>query len=135
MEPRDGEGRVPGDSEALAQDLAALATLPRLSLLDGHAAIQRSQDAEIGYEKKIRATTLNLSAYHERVTNDAMTMVAPEWYLRGRRSAARHFVAEQRFRRRQLSSSRVCGFGVASAGRSCADWLVVWERRRFGAGR
>jgi len=77
MQPRDGEGRVPGDSEALAQDLAALATLPRLSLLDGHAAIQRSQDAEIGYEKKIRATTFNLSAYHERVTNDAMTVVAP----------------------------------------------------------
>ncbi len=77
MQPRDGEGRVPGDSEALAQDLAALATLPRLSLLDGHAAIQRSQDAEIGYEKKIRATTFNLSAYHERVSNDAMTVVAP----------------------------------------------------------
>ena len=77
MEPRDGEGRVPGDSEALAQDLTALATLPRLSLLDGHAAIQRSQDAEIGYEKKIHSTTLNLSAYRERVTNDAMTMVAP----------------------------------------------------------
>jgi hypothetical protein len=78
MEPRDGEGRVPGDSEALAQDLTELATLPRLSLLDGHAAIQRSQDAEIGYEKKIRATTFNLSAYREKVTNAAMTVVAPE---------------------------------------------------------
>jgi hypothetical protein len=78
IQPRDGEGNVPGDSEALAQDLAALATLPRLSLLDGHAAIQRSQDAEIGYEKKIRATTLNLSAYREKMTNDAMTVVAPD---------------------------------------------------------
>jgi Carboxypeptidase regulatory-like domain len=77
-EPRDGEGRVPGDSEALAQDLTALATLPRLSLLDGHAAIQRSQNAEIGYEKKIRATTLNVSGYYERVSNAAMTVVAPD---------------------------------------------------------
>ncbi len=77
-EPRDGEGRVPGDSEALAQDLTALATLPRLSLLDGHAAIQRSQDAEIGYEKTIRATTLNVSGYYERVNNAAMTVVAPD---------------------------------------------------------
>src|SRR5580700_4440582 len=33
MQPRDAQGREPGDSEALAQDLAALATLPRLSLL------------------------------------------------------------------------------------------------------
>lgn len=74
MEPRDREG----DSEGLAQDLAALAVLPRLSLLDGHSAIQRSQDAEIGYEKKIRDTTINVSAYHERVTNNAMTLVAPE---------------------------------------------------------
>jgi hypothetical protein len=78
VEPRDSEGRVSGDSEALAQDLAALATLPRLSLLDGHPAIQRSQDAEIGYEKNFRATTLNLSGYRERVSNAAMTVVAPE---------------------------------------------------------
>src|ERR1700722_2640313 len=78
MEPRDGEGRVAGDSEALAQDLTALATLPRLSLLNGQPAIQRSQDAEIGYEKKIRATTFNLSAYRERVNNAAMTVVAPD---------------------------------------------------------
>jgi hypothetical protein len=78
MPPRDADGRQPGDSEALAQDLAELATLPRLSLLDGHAAIQRSQDAEIGYEKRIRDTTFNLSGYRERVTNAAMTVVAPD---------------------------------------------------------
>ena len=77
MEPRDSQGRVSRDSEALAQDLAALATIPRLSLLDGHPAIQRSQDTEIGYEKNFRATTLNFSAYHERVNNAAMTVVAP----------------------------------------------------------
>ena len=78
MQPRDAEGRVPGDSEALAQDLAQLATLPRLSLLDGHAAIQRSRNIEVGYEKKINATTFNVSAYREKVSNDAMTVVAPE---------------------------------------------------------
>lgn len=77
MQPRDADGRVPGDSEALAQDVAALATLPRLSLLDGHSAIQRSQDIEIGYEKRIRATTFNLSGYREKVSNAAMTVVAP----------------------------------------------------------
>lgn len=77
MTPRDAQGRMPADAEALAQDLAALSVLPRLSLLDGHSAIQRSQDAEIGYEKQIRSTTVNLSAYHERVSNAAMTLVAP----------------------------------------------------------
>jgi hypothetical protein len=77
MEPRDGEAHTPGDSEALAQDLAALAVLPRVSLLDGHSALQRSQDAEIGYEKRIRDTKLSFTAYHEGVTNNAMTVVAP----------------------------------------------------------
>ncbi len=78
LDSHDSQGSVRGDSEALAQDLAALAVLPRLSLLDGHAAIQRSQDFEIGYEKKLRATTMNLTGYSERVSNAAMTVVAPD---------------------------------------------------------
>jgi len=76
LDSHDSQGGVRGDSEALAQDLAALAVLPRLSLLDGHAAIQRSQDFEIGYEKKVRSTTMNLTGYSERVSNAAMTVVA-----------------------------------------------------------
>jgi hypothetical protein len=78
MDSQDSEGPTRGESEALAQDLAALAVLPRLSLLDGHAAIQRTQDFEIGYEKKIRDTTMNLTGYSERVNNAAMTVVAPD---------------------------------------------------------
>jgi hypothetical protein len=78
MDSSGSQGPTGGEAEALAQDLAALAVLPRLSLLDGHAAIQRTQNFEIGYEKKIRATTLNLTGYSERVNNAAMTVVAPE---------------------------------------------------------
>ena len=77
--PQDSRNGVHGgDAEGLAQDLAALAVLPRLSLLDGHAAIQRSQDFEIGYEKKIGGTTMNVTGYTERVSNAAMIVVAPE---------------------------------------------------------
>ncbi|HTW63062.1 MAG TPA: carboxypeptidase-like regulatory domain-containing protein [Bryobacteraceae bacterium] len=71
------DGTARGDSEALAQDLAALAVLPRLSMLDGHAALQRSQNFEIGYETNIRLVTLNVTGYNERVSNAAMTVVAP----------------------------------------------------------
>lgn len=78
MASGDAQSPTRGDSEALAQDLAALAVLPRLSLLDGHAAVQRSRDIEIGYEKKIHATTLNVTGYSERVSNAAMIVVAPE---------------------------------------------------------
>ncbi len=78
MDTHDAQSPTRGDSEALAQDLAALSVLPRLSLLDGHAAVQRSRDIEIGYEKKIHATTLNVTGYSERVSNAAMIVVAPE---------------------------------------------------------
>jgi hypothetical protein len=76
-EERSGETHVRGDQTALAEDLAALSVLPRLSLLNGHTAVQRSQDLEIGYERKLRATIFNLTGYRETVTNAAMTIAAP----------------------------------------------------------
>jgi Carboxypeptidase regulatory-like domain len=77
LDSQNSQGPTRGEAEALAQDLAALAVLPRLSLLDGNAAIQRTQDFEVGYEKKVRSTTLNLTGFSERVNNAAMTVVAP----------------------------------------------------------
>ncbi len=74
-----GERRqLRGDAAALAGDLAALSVLPRLSLLDGRAAVQRSQDFELGYEKKVSSTTFDLTGYRESVTNLAMTISAPD---------------------------------------------------------
>ncbi|HLK21861.1 MAG TPA: hypothetical protein VKT81_23090, partial [Bryobacteraceae bacterium] len=62
---------------ALANDLAALSVLPRLSLIEGRAAVQHSQDFEIGYEKKLKSTTFDVTGYHESITNLAMTVSAP----------------------------------------------------------
>ena len=66
-----------GDTGGLMQDLAALSLLPRVSLLDGRANVQRTQDLEFGYEKRFSATTLNFTGYREQVTNAAMTIVTP----------------------------------------------------------
>ena len=66
------------DDAALAADLAALSVLPRLSLRDGRAAVQHSQDYEIGYEKKLKSTTVDVTGYHESITNLAMTVSAPD---------------------------------------------------------
>src|ERR1700730_4874057 len=74
--PDSGSER--GDTAALAQDLAALSLLPRVSLLDGRATVQRTQDLEFGYEKKFRSTTINFTGYRENVTNAAMTILAPD---------------------------------------------------------
>ncbi len=66
-----------GDSAALADDLVALSILPRLALLDGRTTVQRSQDFELGYEKKLYDTTFDLTLYRETVTNAAMTISGP----------------------------------------------------------
>lgn len=75
---RGGEGDGRSSDTALAQDVAALSQLPRIALLNGRAALERSQNIEVGYEKRLSATTFNVSAYREDVSNAAMTMVAPD---------------------------------------------------------
>ena len=67
-----------GDTAALARDLAALSLLPRVSLLDGRAAVQRTQDLEFGYETRLRSTTVNFTGYRENVSNAALTVLAPD---------------------------------------------------------
>ena len=67
-----------GDTATLSQDLAALSLLPRVALLDGRATVQRTQDLELGYEKRFSSTAVNFTAYRERVTNAAMTMFGPD---------------------------------------------------------
>ena len=77
----DGRGRnseTSGSDAALAADLVALSVLPRLSMLDGNAAVQRSQDFEIGYEKQFGQTTIDVTGFRDSVTNLAMTISAPD---------------------------------------------------------
>jgi len=68
---------VGGDAVALSGTLAALGVLPRLSLVDGHMALQRSENFELGYEKRIKSTTVDFTGYRESITNLAMTVAAP----------------------------------------------------------
>ena len=66
------------NSASLNDDLAALSILPRLSLLDGRVALQRSQDMEVGYEKKVNHTTYNLTVYRETMSNIALTVAGAD---------------------------------------------------------
>jgi Carboxypeptidase regulatory-like domain/TonB dependent receptor-like, beta-barrel len=61
----------------LQRDIATLGLFPRLSLLDGHAKVQRGDEYEVAYTRKIGSRTYGLSAYHEAITNAALNMVAP----------------------------------------------------------
>ncbi len=58
----------------LNRDLSALGTLPRVSVRDDGARVQRTENAEIGYTKVSGTRTYNAGVYHERVSNGVMTL-------------------------------------------------------------
>jgi hypothetical protein len=73
--PDLGSSAAAADS-GLQGDLHALSLVPRLSLREGRARVQRGQDLEMGYSRKIGSRTYRVSAYSEQVSNAALTIVA-----------------------------------------------------------
>jgi hypothetical protein len=67
--------REAGDE--MQRDLSALALFPRVSLRDGRAKVQRTEDFELAYRRTIGSRTYSLAGYQETVRNAALTMVAP----------------------------------------------------------
>lgn len=67
-----------GEKEAdLHQDLAVLSLLPRVTLRDGNARVQRSQNMEIGFQRVVGPRTFSVGAYRESISNSALMMAAP----------------------------------------------------------
>ena len=56
------------------RDLAALASLPRLSLRDGQVEAQQTGNVEIGYQKRAGSRVFNATAWSEKVQNAAATL-------------------------------------------------------------
>ena len=59
------------------RDLAALASLPRLSLRDGQVEAQETSNLELGYQKRAGSRVFNVSGYSEKVRNAAATLSGP----------------------------------------------------------
>ena len=67
------------DGDAMFQsDLAALSMLPRVSLRNGTARVQRTQNVELGYRIKVGSRTYNAGFFRESVANGALTVSAPD---------------------------------------------------------
>jgi hypothetical protein len=62
----------------LQRDLAALAVLPRVTLMDGHAKVQHGEDFEMGVSQRFGSREYRLTGYHERVSNTTLTMASTE---------------------------------------------------------
>jgi hypothetical protein len=61
----------------LQQSLSTLGMFPRISAREARARIQRGQNYEMTYSRKIASRTYHVSGYRESVTNAALSMVAP----------------------------------------------------------
>ncbi len=61
----------------LRRDLAALAVLPRITLEDNQARVQRGDDYEIGFSQKVGSREYRVSAYSEHVSNTTLMIANP----------------------------------------------------------
>ncbi|MGD0499136.1 MAG: TonB-dependent receptor [Bryobacteraceae bacterium] len=78
----DLAGQAPGES-GLQRDLNTLGLFPRISLRDGRLKIQRGQEYELTYGRKMGSRNYEASVYSESVANAALTMVAPDGMYAG----------------------------------------------------
>lgn len=75
--------RSTGPEFDLQHDLNTLGLFPRVSLRSARPKIQRGEEYEIGYSRRIGTRTYAVSAYHELVRNAALSMVAPDGLFTG----------------------------------------------------
>ena len=67
-----------GPDAELQQDLSSLSVFPRISMRSGRARVQRGENIELGYSRKVGTRTYRISGYREAVSNAALTLAAPE---------------------------------------------------------
>ena len=73
----DLPGRSGGPGQELQRDLNSLAMMPRVSLRDGRARVQRGENFELSYTRVMGSRTVRVSGYSESVQNAALTVSAP----------------------------------------------------------
>jgi hypothetical protein len=71
------------DSDDLQRDLSTVGLFPRISLLGGAPKVQRGNEYELAYSRKMGSRRFELSGYRESVTNAALSLVAPDSFYTG----------------------------------------------------
>ena len=65
-------------AELFAKELNTQSLVPTVSLHDGRAAVQRTQNLELGYRKIAGTRTFDLTGYREIVSNGALILSGPD---------------------------------------------------------
>jgi len=74
-------GAPRGPDDPLQREIGTLALFPLVSLRAGRAGVQRGEDLEAGYTRTMGSRKFGVSAYHESVSNLALTIAAPDGFL------------------------------------------------------
>jgi hypothetical protein len=69
------------NNEALSQDLAALALLPRISMSDDRVRVQRTRNVETAYQRVEGTRTYSAGVYSESVSNAAFLLSGPQGFM------------------------------------------------------
>ncbi len=69
-----GNDQIAREDASLSRDLSALGSLPRVSMRNGRAQSQRTENFELGYTKVAGSRTFSTGLFHERVSNGALTL-------------------------------------------------------------
>jgi hypothetical protein len=72
-----------GQDADLQRELSALALFPRISLREGRPHIQRGENFELTYTRKMGSRTFQASTYREIVSHAALSLVAPKGMYTG----------------------------------------------------
>ena len=67
-----------GSNSDLQRELAAVDVLPRVTLKDGHARVQRGEDFDLGFSQRFGSREYRVSGYHESVSNTTLTIASSE---------------------------------------------------------
>jgi len=62
----------------LQRELAAVAELPRVTLMDDHARVQRGDDFDVGFSQRFGSREYRVSGYHERVSNTTLAVASSQ---------------------------------------------------------
>ena len=72
---------VNSSDDHLQQEIGTLGLFPLISLRGGQSDVQRGQDLEAGYSRKVGSRHFSARAYHESIRNLALTIAAPNGFL------------------------------------------------------
>jgi hypothetical protein len=67
----------PSDNTDLQQDLNALGLFPRISVMNGKTQVQRGEEYEATYSRKVGSRTYSATLDNESVTNAALSVLGP----------------------------------------------------------